>query len=214
MEWLKKILEAATITDGKLDIESVMKQINTEFPKNAVPKETYNGVSEQLKTANATIKDRDKQIEKLKEVDPEKLQEEITRLQGENKAQAKAADEKYQALVKETGLKEALKSAGVKDVDYLIYKHGGVEQFTFDKDNRVIGLEEVLKPYRENQDMAHLFPTGEKKTYYNPVGGKGSAFGNPWAKETFNLTEQGKLFKENPVQAKELAAAAGVNLDI
>nr|DAY60314.1 MAG TPA: minor structural protein [Caudoviricetes sp.] len=214
MEWLKKILESATITDGKLDIEALMKQINVEFPKNAVPKDTFNGVNEQLKTANATIKDRDKQIEKLKEVDPEKLQEEITRLQGENKAQAQAADKKYQALVRETGLKEALKAAGVKDVDYLIYKHGGVDQFNFDKDSKVIGLEEILKPYRENQDMAHLFPTGEKKTYYNPVGGKGSSFANPWAKETFNLTEQGKLFKENPAQAKELAASAGINLNI
>lgn len=214
MEWLKKILETATITDGKLDIEAVMKQVNVEFPKNAVPKDTYNGISEQLKTANATIKDRDKQIEELKKVDPEKLQEEITRLQTENKTQAKAADEKYQALVKETGLKEALKAAGVKDADYLIYKHGGVDKFNFDKDNKVIGLEETLKPYKENKEMAHLFPTGQTITDYNPAGGKGGAFANPWAKETFNLTEQGRLFKENPAQAKELAAAAGVKLNI
>ena len=37
-------------------------------------------------------------------------------------------------------------------------------------------------------------------------------FKNPFAKETFNLTEQGKLLKENPAQAKEMAAAAGITI--
>lgn len=55
MEWLKKLLEAATIKDGVLDIEALMTSINAEFPKNAVPKDTYNTTSEQLKTANKTI---------------------------------------------------------------------------------------------------------------------------------------------------------------
>ena len=27
---------------------------------------------------------------------------------------------------------------------------------------------------------------------------------NPWKKETFNLTDQGKIFKENPDLAKQL----------
>ena len=35
---------------------------------------------------------------------------------------------------------------------------------------------------------------------------------NPFAKETFNLTEQGKLYRENPEQARALAAAAGVTI--
>ena len=205
-------LKAMGLTDEQ--IEKVMAQNGSDIENAKKQYADYEGIKEQLKTANATIKDRDKQIEELKKVDPEKLQEEITRLQTENKTQAKAADEKYQALVKETGLKEALTAAGVKDVDYIIYKHGGVDKFNFDKDNKVIGLEETLKPYKENKEMAHLFPTGQTITDYTPAGGKGGAFANPWAKETFNLTEQGRLFKENPAQAKELAAAAGVTLNI
>lgn len=35
---------------------------------------------------------------------------------------------------------------------------------------------------------------------------------NPFAKETIYLTEQGRILKENPAQAKELAAAAGVTI--
>ncbi len=211
MEWLKKILENTEITDGKIDVDGVIKQVNTEFPKHAVPKETYNGVSEQLKTATSTIKDRDKQIEELKKVDPEKLQEEITRLQGENKEQAKQSQVKYESLVKEVGLKEALKAAGVKDTDYLIYKHGGVDKFNFDNESKVVGLEDTLKGYREDQSMGHLF---EKKSNYTPTGGQGSNIINPWAKETFNLTEQGRIVTTNLAQAKELAQAAGTPLNI
>lgn len=42
MEWLKTILEKAVITDGKLDVDATMKEINGEFPKHAVPKQDYN----------------------------------------------------------------------------------------------------------------------------------------------------------------------------
>ncbi|UZR29079.1 hypothetical protein [Methylococcus mesophilus] len=40
-------------------------------------------------------------------------------------------------------------------------------------------------------------------------GGSGRAV-NPWAKDTFNLTEQGRLLRDNPQQAQQLMAAAGV----
>ena len=42
--------------------------------------------------------------------------------------------------------------------------------------------------------------------------GNGGGTSNPFAKDTFNLTEQGRLLKENPAQAKEMAALAGVTL--
>ncbi len=42
------------------------------------------------------------------------------------------------------------------------------------------------------------------------TGGKGGSGGrNPFAKATFNLTEQAKLYKENPELAKQLQAQAG-----
>lgn len=42
----------------------------------------------------------------------------------------------------------------------------------------------------------------------------GAAAKNPWLKESWNMTEQGKVYREKPALAKQLAAAAGVNLDI
>ena len=73
MEWLRKLIEGAKKNeDGSIDIDDLMKQVNTEFPKNAVPKSTYNDVSEQLKTANSTITDL-----KKNNVDNEALQQTI-----------------------------------------------------------------------------------------------------------------------------------------
>ena len=57
-----------------------------------------------------------------------------------------------------------------------------------------------------------LFKQEQKKPPYNPKGGSGSGETNPFAKETYNLTKQGELFKSNPEQAKAMAAAAGVTL--
>lgn len=45
MEWLKNLIEAHT-KDGKLDTEALMTAMNTEFPKYAVPKDTYNTLAE------------------------------------------------------------------------------------------------------------------------------------------------------------------------
>ena len=43
----------------------------------------------------------------------------------------------------------------------------------------------------------------------NPTGSKGTQ-ANPWKKETFNLTNQAKILKENPALAAQMKAAAGV----
>ena len=100
---------------------------------------------------------------------------------------------------------------GVTDPDYIIYKQGGIDKFTFDKDGVPEKLDDVLKVYRENAAMSHLFSSGKQD--YNPAVGKTSVT-NPFAKETYNLTEQGKLLRDNPAEAKELAAAAGITLNI
>jgi hypothetical protein len=47
----------------------------------------------------------------------------------------------------------------------------------------------------------------------NPLDGKPGG-SNPWAKETYNVTEQHALYGKNPELAKQMAKAAGVNLGI
>lgn len=204
MEWLKEILEKATITDGKLDIEAVMKSVSAEFPKHAVPKKEYNDKAEELKTANKTITDLKKE-----NGDNEELQKKIGEYETEITNLKKSAED----TAKTYALREQMVKEGVIDPDYLIYKAGGIEKFNFDKENKPIGLEESIKSYKEDATMAHLFKQQEqKKPPYNPVNGGAGGTVNPFAKETYNLTKQGELLKNNPEQAKAMAAAAGVTI--
>ena len=160
MDWLKELLEKATITDGKLDVVALMELVKGEFPKHAVPKKDYNDKVTELKTAAENIK-------------------------------------------KEYALKEKLTAAGVLDADYIIYKRGGLDKFTFDKDGAPVGVDDVIKPLKESSP--HLFkaaeqpPAGGKKSGYTPKAGQtdegslaksvaeslnkaGAATDNPYAK--------------------------------
>lgn len=201
MEFIKTILEKAVITDGKLDVEGTMKLINAEIPKHLVPKGDYNTKVEELKTANGTIATLKKD-----NADNETLQSTIKTHEKTISDLQKAQDN----LKKTYSLRDAISKTGCTDPDYLIYKQGGLEKFTFDKDGEPVGVEDVVKGYKESNPL--LFPTGRKEQGYSPAGGSGSAGSNPFAKETFNLTEQGKLFRENPEQARALAAAAGTTI--
>ena len=56
MEWIKQILAKHMKEDGTLDMEAANKEIDKEFPVNAVPKDQYNNLSSQLAEANKTLK--------------------------------------------------------------------------------------------------------------------------------------------------------------
>lgn len=204
MEWLKTILENAEIKDGKLDVDAVMNAAQKEFPKYAVPKEDFNAKVKELNAANGTINEL-----KKSNGDNEELQKQI----GDYKTEIANLKKVAEDTNKTYALKDSLTKQGVLDPDYLIYKAGGLDKFTFDKDGKPVGVEEAVKPYKEDKTMAHLFKQEQPKPPYHPQGGTGGAgTANPFAKETFNLTKQGELLKSNPEQAKALAAAAGVTL--
>jgi hypothetical protein len=205
LEWLQTILEGAAVTDGKLDVAAVMNTVKTEFPKNAVPKTDFNAKVNELKTANETITSMKKDAG-----DNADLQKKI----GEYEEQIKTLQKEAADTAKTYALKAKLTEAGALDPDYLIYKQGGLEKFNFDKDGNPVGVDDIVKPLKES--TPHLFKSNDGQGGYNPAaGGSGSAGGsNPWKKETYNLTEQGRILKSDPIQAKQLAAAAGVTLNI
>lgn len=169
MEWLKKILEAATITDGKLDIESLMTQINAEFPKNAVPKETYNQISTQLKTANDTITDLKKNAP-----DVEGLNKKIKDYETTIATMKKDAETKE----KTTALIEALKAEKLVDPEYFIFKQGGIDKFTF-QDGKPIGVSDMVKPFKESNKS---WFQEEIKPGFETIGG-GAGNNNPPAQD-------------------------------
>lgn len=188
-------------------IDNIMSENGNDINK---AKGDYEDVKAQLETANTTIKERDKQLKTLKDSvgDNEELQKQITELQATNKEAAT----KYANDLKELKLNNAIKLA----INNKVHNEDMAASL-FDKsklvlgdDGKVIGIDEQLENIKK--DNAFLFKTGEVKTPYNPTGGDGTPTNNPFAKDTFNLTEQGKLFKENPAQARELASAAGIKL--
>ncbi len=204
MEWLWEILQAASANeDKKVDIKAVFDTIQKEFPNHAVSKEDFDAKAEELKTANKTITDLKKENK-----DSEGLQKKIEDYEKEIENLQNSSREERQTYA----LKEQLSKAGVIDPDYLIYKAGGVGKFAFDKENNPIGVEDVIKPYREDKSMTHLFKQEQGKPLYNPQGGEGEHSENPFAKETFNMTKQGELLRTNPEQARAMAAAVGMNI--
>lgn len=200
MEWLKEILEKAAVTDGRLDVEAVMKAVSAVFPKHAVPKKDYDDKLGELKIANDTITQLKKENN-----DNEELQKKI----GDYEKEIETLKQSEENTKKEYALKEKLTAAGALDADYLIFKQGGIEKFSFDKEGKPVGIEDMVKPMKEASP--HLFKA-EPGADYHPAGGGNPPAGNPFAKDTYNLTEQGRLLNSNPEQARILAAAAGVEL--
>lgn len=161
-------------------------------------------LEKQISTLNTTITNL-----KNNNKDNEALQNTINTLNGD----IKKLQEENIRTGKTYALKEQLQKAGVVDPDYLIYKAGGIEKFNFDKENKPIGIEDTIKPYKEDTTMAHLFKQqSQGKPPYNPINGGAGGTVNPFAKDTYNLTKQGELLKSNPEQAKALAAAVGVTI--
>ena len=137
MEWIKAILDKHIGEDGVLNLEEAQKEISTEFPKNAVPKSEFNTKIDDLKTANDTIntlQQENKDVDTLQTTINE-YKDQITTLEAE-----RAEERKTYAV------KEALQSAGVSDVDYMMFKLGEVE---VDEEGNIKELENKVKELQE-----------------------------------------------------------------
>ena len=137
MDWIKMILEKHTKEDGTVDVEAANKEIDAEFPKNAVPKTDFNSKVEELKTANETLTTLQKNNKDNEELQT-KISEYETKMQ---QLESERAEER-----KTFTIKEALTKAGVADVDYMMFKLGKLET---DKDGNVVDLDNKVKALQE-----------------------------------------------------------------
>lgn len=153
MEWIRQLIEKHT-KDGQLDQEELIKDINKEFPKYAVPKDQYNAVAEAKKKLEKDIAERDNQLEELKKIDADGLKAEIERLQQENKA----AKETYEKELKEIQLNNAIKlsiNGKVHDEDIvsqLIKK----DELVLSEDGKVVGLDEQINSLKETKGFLFI----------------------------------------------------------
>ena len=204
---IDELLKGLGIAEDKA--AETKKQINSYLDGAYVPKSRFNEVNEEKKTLAAAVSERDKQLEALKKStgDVEGFKKQIKDLQEANK---KAKEESEQAL-KDLKINDAIKMAVVgdaQDVD-IVSSLVDKSKIILGEDGKITGLKEQVEELKKNK--AFLFKTAPNPKY-KPNGGNGEPPANPFAKETFNLTEQGKLFRENPEQARALAQAAGVKI--
>ena len=141
MEWLKKILEGAKVTDGKLDIDSLVKSINAEIPKHMTPKDTFNNVNEQLKTANKTIEDLKKDNK-----DNEELQTKIQKYKND----LEAKDKEMESVRKEGFLKDSFRKSGAKE-EYLdlLMKTSNLDDIAV-VNGEYVGADKIITASKEN----------------------------------------------------------------
>ena len=199
-----------------LNLDGEAKKKATEGLKNLlkdnyVEKAKFDEAAAAKSNLETQIKERDKQLDTLKKTagDKEKLEATIKQLQEDNKS----AKTKYETDLKNLRIDSAVKlklSGTAQDVDIVAGLIDKTKLIVSD-DGTVAGLDEQINPLKTSKPF--LFKEIKSKGgSYDPAGGAGGNTVNPFKKETFSLTEQGKLFKENPALAKSLAQEAGINI--
>lgn len=190
--------------------KKVLKAYQDSLKDKYIPIERFNEVNEEKKELKTQIEERDTQLKelKVKAAGNEELTNKITELENLNNQTKEEYETKIAALRKETSIELALKDEKAKNIK-AVKALLDLEKVSLDGDN-LIGLDEQLKALKEKE--SYLFGEDtirgrEPNKDNNPVGDEYKS--NPWSKEHFNLTEQGRIYREEPELAAKLKAAAG-----
>lgn len=187
-------------------VEAAKKFLDGDF----VTKARFNEINEAKKGLTDQLADRDKQLSELKKSvgNNDDLKKQIEALQKANKEQKESSEKAMKELQLNTAIQLAIaeKAQDVEIVSGLFDK----SKLILSEDGKVTGLTEQLAELEKAKPF--LFKaTGNPQ--YQPNGGNNKPpTTNPFKKDSFNLTEQGKLLKTNPEQARALAAEAGVTI--
>lgn len=173
--------------------------------KGYIPKARFDEVNNAKKDLENQLKDRDKQLKDLQEKvkGNEELEKTIKELQEANKA----TKEQYEAKIRDMTINAAIQSklTDAKYPDLLLTKFDR-SKLSIAEDGTVLGVDEQLAVLKEQ--YKDLFKPDVKGKEPVNIGGGTPSIKNPWSKEHFNLTEQGRIIRENPELAAQLQAAA------
>ena len=186
-ELMKKLLESDALKDViAKQVQSAEDRVRTQYTKQLQEKEN---VIKALETAKMTEEERAAHELAERERLVAEKEAEIKRISLEHHASKVVADEKYKLNA------EALPFILAENETEIENRANALSKF-IDK--------EVQK--RVEAEFA--------KHNYNPGGTQKSTSGekNPWSKEHWNLTEQGRLLVKDPEKAKQMAAQAGHKL--
>lgn len=189
---------------AKKVLESYQASIKDEY----IPIARFNEVNEERKELKTQIAERDSQLKelKVKVAGNDELTAKITELESANNQTKEEYETKIAAIKKDTSIELKLKDERAKNIK-AVKALLDLDKVSLDGDN-LIGLDEQLKTLKEKE--SYLFGEDTLKgrdphkdsTPVDPVYKN-----NPWSKEHFNLTQQGKVLKENPELAQKLMQA-------
>src|SRR5690554_977304 len=216
MEWLKELLKEKGVADDVIE-EIVTSAQEKMSQQHMIPKHRFDEVNEAKKQLEAQLAERDKQLSELKKAvgDNEELKKQIENLQAENKAK----EEEYQARIRDLSITTAIKLAvaGEAHDPDLVANLLDKSKIEVDEEGNIKGgLDDQLQALRETKSF--LFVQKEQTNNQQQFKGLTPADGrdlppggikNPWSKEHFNLTEQGRILRENPELAEQLKSQVG-----
>ncbi|WP_162607686.1 phage scaffolding protein [Massilimicrobiota timonensis] len=195
----EKLIELGLDEETAKKVEKESENELTDY----VPRAQFDIVVKERDAANETIKERDGQLEKLKGVNVEELQNQITNLQNENKQK----DEDYAKEIKQLRVNNAIESEltkngalNMKAVKALL--DVDIDKINVKEDGTLEGLniDEQIKTLKEAEDSKFMFKEEKKKFKgANPsksTGKKGNDDGVDLSKMTYE--EIAKYLEENP----------------
>jgi uncharacterized protein YhaN len=203
---------AAAVAEAKSALEDKNRELIAEVralkrSKSEIDPKDVERLEAELDTLREQVKTADKQVRDLTK-------------RAETAEQGLAAETAAtQKLLIENGLTAELTAAGVTSPTMLkaaaaLLRTGQKIEIAQDGETRVakIGdktLGDFVKGWA-GSDEGKAFAPGNGGG--GATGGTGKGTVNPWAKDTTNVTEQGRIYNQNPTLAKSLAAEAGVTL--
>lgn len=166
----KKALEDLGI--AKEQVEKVVELFKSTLDGKYIPKERFDVVNEELKSAKKTIDDRDKQIESLKSVNVDELKLKIEELQTLNKN----TEEQYTAQINkmkiDNAVTETLRKYGAIDpatvIPILDLKDARLDDY-----GKVLGLDEKIESLKNAKTHDFLFASDSKKEEDAPTNVRG-----------------------------------------
>lgn len=203
---LEEILKAQGFSDEQITaIIGAMKEnkiyttneenIDIRYEKLKVERDDLKGKLETAETTIADLKDANK--------DNETLQATIKTHEGTIATMKTEYETKIKSMTVQSAIRSKLTDAKYPE---LIEGKFDLTKITISDDNsEVFGIDEQLTTIKETyKDLFVPKVIGKEpiNTGGSPVGTK-----NPWSKEHLNLTEQGKILREDPELAKQFMAS-------
>lgn len=108
--------------------------------------------------------------------------------------------------------REAVKALFEKQAPQVV-REDGKYRAVFKTDVGDVPISQHVEKWAKSEAAApFIAASGTSGSGAQGSGRSGSGDGNPWSKDSFNLTKQGELMKSDPAKARRMAAAAGVVL--